>query len=224
MNKKQIILNERDLRLFRFIDKYRVASTKSVFLACGFSSIRYTEIRIKKLEEYGYLKRYCYYLAFPHMLALTGKALKEIGVVAKPYKPSPTTGLHYIGVGEIAAFLAFKHGLDATTDFFVDKDFRHNKELKDKYQLDSAHRPDIIFTAGEITYFVEYERTRKTNKKTMENILMNQLAGVHQRWVIDQIPFDSIKKECAREPHFQDTVSFLEYSEIAHELRRLGGI
>ena len=224
MNKKQIILNDRDLQLFRFVDKYRVAAVKSISLACGFNSMQYVSRRIKKLVEYGYINHISMYLGHPHFYCLTKKGLKEIGIDAKPYRPAPTTAFHYVGVADCAAYLAYNYGLDAVKDFFVDKDFYHNDEVIERYSLKSTHKPDIIFVKGPTTYYVEFERSRKGKKKILENILMNHLSGVNQIWIVSDIPFEDIKKECASTPHYQETVTFIDYSEISHNLKVLGGV
>lgn len=224
MNKRQIILNYRDLRLLRFIDKYRIASLKGASLACGFNSIQYTARRIKKLVEYGYIVQQSVYYGYSRFYSLTTKGLRAIGIVAKAYKPSYTTALHYMGVGDIAAYLANQYRLDAMQDMYCDKDFRHNETVIKQYQLETSHKPDIIFDSGGQTYYVEYERSRKGKKKTMENILMNHLSGVRQIWVLGDILFEDIKKECAESPHYKEAVTFMEYRELVRELKRMGGV
>lgn len=224
MNKKQIILNDRDMRLMRFINKYRVASIKSASLVCEFNSIQYTGRRMKKLVEYDYIAQQMMYYRYPPFYKLTTKGQREIGIVGRAYKPSYTTALHYIGVGDIAAFLAHKYGIDAIQEMYIDKDLRHNKEIVDKYQLETSHKPDIIFRHDGKSYFVEYERSRKGKNKTMENILMNHLSGVNQIWVVGEIRFEDIKRTCNEQPHYQRRVTFMDYTEIVKALNVLGGV
>ena len=164
------------------------------------------------------------YLGVPHFYSLTAKGLREIGVIAKVYRPSHTTAMHFVGVSDIAAYMGQKYGLDAVSDFYVDKDFYHNKEVLRQYKLEYCHKPDIIFTKGATSYFVEYERTRKGRKKTMENILMNYSAGVQQIWVLGDIPFGDIKKECAEDPYYRESVAFMDYVDIVRELKGMGGV
>lgn len=213
--KKRVELNERDLSVFRFLSKYRVAKRMAVMSGCGFANMENAHRRMKKLCNYGYLKAHKMYYECPYVYTVTAKGLREIEDKGKPYKPSPATVLHYVGVADCAAWLAGKYGLDPVRDFYSDKDFYHNEEVIDQYQLQTSHKPDLIFIHRETTYFVEYERTRKRRKLIMENILMNHLSGVKQIWVLDGLPFGDIKKECGEDSHYQKAVNFLDYVEIA---------
>lgn len=216
---KRVVLNERDLSVFRFLNKYRVAKRMAVMSACGFANMENAHRRMKKLCNYGYLKAHKMYYECPYVYTVTAKGLREIEDTGKPYKPSPATVLHYVGVADCAAWLSNQFKLDPVRDFYADKDFYHNEDVIEQYQLRTSHKPDLIFNHEKTTYYVEYERTRKRKKRIMENILMNCLSGVKQIWVLDGLPFSDIKRECNEAPHYQNEVKFLNYADIASVAR-----
>lgn len=215
---KQIILNHRDRRLFQFLDKYRLAGTRSIFSACGFSSLNYANIRMKKLIDYGYIQKYCLYYGHGFFYSLTRKGLREIGISKKAYKPSYATALHYIGVADIAAEIGYRYSLNVIKDMYADKDFYHNETLVQEYGI-KEHKPDILFKHEGKTYFIEYERSRKRKKRILQNMLLNSLSSDKQIWVIDTIPFEDIKK--ANE---YKEVEFMDYEDIITKLKQRGGV
>jgi len=176
------VLVERDKKIIREIDRWRVIQGRHIRELCGFSGQRACDRRLRKLIEVGYIKREKILYGVAGIYKNTARANKimEKRVDANRGVRADQM-MHDIAVVDTAIFLEKTQGVafeDMTTEI----------EL---HRLDGfgvrKHRPDLVYTINDKTTCVEVELTLKA-KNRFENIIKENFSIYdNQIWVVPDL-------------------------------------
>lgn len=185
-------LTNRDIFLFRVIEKFRVIDIDTAHLFCGFSNIKATARRIKILENEKYL-HHTQVINSPfskHYYLLTQKAMDLLfpcdeKISKKGYKytrhikpPSitPSNFEHEIACAKIAYKILSENNELSLDDMLSDRD-RQKGFHKSKF---TSHQCDIEIPKYRVR--IEIEISRKSSARLYRNIVINDTNYV-QIWV-----------------------------------------
>lgn len=186
-------LTNRDLFLFRVIEKFRVIDVDTAHLFCGFSNIKATARRLKMLEDKKYL-RHTQIINSPfskHYYLLTQKAMdilfpskeklsKKGYIYTRHIKPPMITVSnieHEIACTHMAYKVLSENSELSLDDILSDRD-RQKGFHKNKFV---SHQCDIEIPKYRIR--IEIEITRKNSARLYRNIVINDTNYV-QIWVV----------------------------------------
>ena len=176
MSKIRIV--ERDIRIFREIDRWRVVLSRHIAALAGFEGQRACERRLRKLIEAGFLERKRKVLGVPGIFDLTHQAKLLASIPERPEKFRIEQAIHDIAVLDTAVYLHKAKDIpwDAITT---------EKQL---HSLDGfgtrKHRPDFVITIEGKAHCVEVELSLKAKARLEANILSNFMTYDHQIWIV----------------------------------------
>lgn len=181
---RRVEIGERDRFILYLLDKFRVLDSKSLSVLGGFSE-SYGVVRLRKLADYGYLKREKLVGELPLVNWLTVKGYECLRDEKKRIgKPRLGTIEHEIKVGQVAAYLVEKKGLEPN-QLITDRDLRiHQGKSKDNRIME--RKADLLFLDPQSgkKIAVEVELTYKGETRTVENIKRNRGFSDEQYWFI----------------------------------------
>ena len=174
----EIRLVERDYRIFREVDRWRVVLGRQVVDLAGFSGLKACQRRLKKLKEAGYLERKRVLFGVAGIYSLTNQAKMIANLPKKTDKIRIEQIHHDIAVLDTAIYFHRKKDI-AFSDITTEKQL-HSMDGFGKRK----HRPDFIFARDGKTYCVEVELTLKA-KSRMEQIIQDNFMDYDgQIWVV----------------------------------------
>ena len=168
---------ERDRKIVREIDRWKVCQGRHLRHLAGFSGQRACDRRLRKLISTGYISREKLVYGVAGIYSNTRRA-SQIATVSK-YNPKIRLDnlAHDIAVIETAIYMN-KMGIpyEAMTT---------EKELhrQDGFGV-RKHRPDFIFTKGNKKICVEVELTLKSKSRFESNIIDNFSKYDMQIWIV----------------------------------------
>ena len=153
-------LVDRDKKIIREIDRWRVLQGKHIKELAGFEGQRACDRRLRKLIDVGYIKREKILYGVAGIYRNLNKATKIVrGVRVAVTKIRADQIMHDIAVAETAIFFKKNHGVEFD-------------EMKTEIQLHREdgfgvrkHRPDFIFEKEGKTICVEVELNLKAKKR-----------------------------------------------------------
>ncbi len=171
-------LTDRDYRIMKEIDRWRVCTGRHIKFLSGFSGQRSADRRLKLLIESNYIYRKKYLYGVPSIYFVTSKGKSLINAPKRMDNVKIEKIVHDITVLDTAIYFIHKENLllnDITTE-------------KQLHQSDGfgvcKHRPDFIFTKNDETNCVEVELSLKA-KSRLENIIKdNFMEYDSQFWII----------------------------------------
>ena len=172
---------ERDEKIIREIDRWRVLQGRHIRELAGFEGQRACDRRLRKLIEAGYIKRKKILYGVAGIYQNTALARQLENSVARAganRKIRVEQIIHDIAVVDTAIFFNKKYGIE------YDK-------IKTEIQLHSQdgfgvrkHRPDFVFKKGNKTICVEVELSLKA-KDRFEKIISDNFLGYYKQvWVV----------------------------------------
>ena len=203
----EIRLVDRDYRIIREIDRWRVCQGRHIRCLAEFDGQRACDRRLRKLIEAGYIKREKILYGVAGIYSNTNKA-KQIAEISNTNQKIKVEQIkHDIAVLDTAIYFNEKHGISF-------QDIRTEIELhrQDGFGV-RKHRPDFIFTKNKKTTCVEIELTLKAKDRFENNIKDNFLKYDIQVWVVPNLNTkiaDILKKNI---PQYQN-IKILELSEV----------
>ena len=133
-------LVNRDMIIFKEIDRWRVVQGRHIRELAGFSGQRACDRRLRKLIQVGYIKRERILYGVVGIYLNTSKAQVKRGALAKSRKIRVEQILHDIAVVDTAIYFNKRH----------DVAFDSMKTEIELHRLDGfgirKHRPDFVFT------------------------------------------------------------------------------
>jgi len=174
----EIRIVERDIKLFREVERWRVVLGRHIAVLAGFEGQRACQRRLKKLIEAGFLARRKVLYGVPDIYNLTHKAKLLASLPERPERQRVEQIPHDIAVLDTAIFLHRTKNIP----------FEAVTAEKQLHQQDGfgtrKHRPDFVFTANGKTYCVEVELSLKAKSRLEQNILANFMAYDFQIWIV----------------------------------------
>lgn len=152
----EIRLVDRDYKIIKEIDRWRVCQSRHIKILAGFDGQRACDRRLKKLIEAGYIKREKILYGVAGIYRNTSKA-KQIEQIINTDKKIRIEQLkHDIAVLDTAIYFNQIKGIDF-------KDIKTEIELhrQDGFGV-RKHRPDFIYTKNGKLVCVELELTLKS--------------------------------------------------------------
>lgn len=181
VSSSKIRLVERDYRVLREIDRWRVITGRQIAKLAGFSSEQTGDRRLKKLLVAGYMERQKILYGVPYLYFLTPKGKALIG--APQYKEK-------IRVDQIRHDLAVVN----TAIYFHEKlniPYENILSEKELHRIDGfsnrKHRPDLVFTDGSKNICAEVELSLKAKERLKKNIKDNFMNYDLQIWVVPSL-------------------------------------
>ena len=170
-------LVERDYRVFREIERWRVCLGRHIQFLAGFSSQRICDRRLKLLLSEKFLRRQIVIYGIPSVYLLTRKSKNLIFANKRQERIRLDQIMHDITVLDTAICFIKSFGLNP-------EDLKTEKQL---HQADGfgerTHQPDFIFTKDNKTYCIEVELSLKSRTRLEKNIKSNFLTYDYQIWV-----------------------------------------
>ncbi|MCL2023316.1 MAG: hypothetical protein FWG82_02980 [Oscillospiraceae bacterium] len=174
----EIKLTERDEKIIRELDRWRVVQGKHIRHLAGFSGQRACDRRLRKLIEVGYIKREKILYGVAGLYSNTGKAKLIAEGINTSQKIRVEQIQHDIAVLDTAIYFNQVQKIPF-------KDMKTEIEL---HRLDGfgnrKHRPDFVINKGAKTICVEVELSQKSKDRFLANIQDNFLAYDTQVWVV----------------------------------------
>ena len=173
-------LTERDLKVFREIERWRFCLGRHIQFLAGFTSQRICDRRLSLLISKGFLTRRIVIYGVPSVYLLTAKAKSHIFANQREEKIRLDQIVHDVTVLDVAISFMKKFGLSSS-------EIKTEKQLHQEDGFSKrVHRPDIVFSKNNKTYCIEVELSLKSISRLEKNINSNFLSYDFQIWVIDE--------------------------------------
>ena len=174
----EIRLVERDYRIIREIERWRVVLGRHIVELVEFSGEKACQRRLKKLKEAGYLERKRVLYGIAGIYSLTSKARTIANLPMRSEKIRVEQIPHDIAVLDTAIYF---HKVKSV----LYEDMITEKQL---HSLDGfgvrKHRPDFIITRNGKAYCIEVELSLKAKARLEAIIEANFMEYDHQIWVV----------------------------------------
>jgi len=178
MSERGLILVDRDKKIMREIDRWRVVQGRHIMALASFDGVRACDRRLRKLASAKYIKRekILYGVAGIYSNTLLGAKVGGVPIAVRKIRLEQI--IHDIAVLDTAIYFSKFHGVD----------FDSIKTEIELHRLDGfgirKHRPDFVFEKGGKTICVEVELTLKSKDRFIKNIYDNFMKYDTQFWVV----------------------------------------
>ena len=154
-------LRERDFKVFREVERWRVCLGRHIQFLAGFSSPRTCDRRLRGLVEVGLLSRHLVMYGVPNVYQLTRKSKTLIGANQRQEQIRLDQIRHDVTTLDMAiCFMKFL-GL-APAEIRTDKQLHQEDGFGTR-----THQPDFIFIQDGKTYCVEVELSIKSKARLL---------------------------------------------------------
>ena len=174
----EIRLVERDYRIFREIERWRVVLGRQIAELVEFSGLKACQRRLKKLKEAGYLERKRVLFGIAGIYSLTSKARVVASLSMRSEKIRVEQIVHDIAVLDTAIYF---HKVKSIP--FEDMTTEKQLHSMDGFGI-RKHRPDFIINRESKTFCVEVELSLKAKARLEAIIQDNFMQYDHQIWVV----------------------------------------
>jgi hypothetical protein len=174
----EINITERDKKIIREIDRWRICLGRHIKILAGFSGQRACDRRLRKLIDSGYIERKKILYGVPSIYKNTykAKALEHIPSVCEKIRVENIP--HDIITLDTAIYFNIKYGVK----------FGEMVTEKQLHRLDGfgvrKHQPDFVFTKSNKKICVEIELTLKSMSRFENNMKVNFMDYDTQIWVV----------------------------------------
>ena len=173
-------LVERDYRIFREIERWRVCLSRHIQYLTDFTSQRICDRRLSLLIAENFLTRRIVIYGVPSLYLLTWKSKTLILASQKQNKIRLDQIAHDVVVLDVA--ICFMKYLKLSP-----ADIKTEKQLHQQDGFSKrVHRPDFIFTKDNKTYCVEVELSLKSKSRLDKNLYSNFHNYDYQVWVVGE--------------------------------------
>ena len=211
----EIRLVERDEKILKEIDRWRVCQGRHIRELAGFSGQRACDRRLRKLIEAGYIKREKILYGVAGIYRITAKATKIIagGLQNANRKIRIEQINHDITVLDTAIYFNKRHSIEFG-------DMQTDIEL---HRIDGfgqrKHRPDFVFTKDGKKICVEIELTHKSKARFEANVLNNFRDYDRQIWLVPSL-HTKVAKMLEKSKIEYPNIELLELSEVQKEVNK----
>ena len=203
----EIRLVDRDRRIIREIDRWRVCLGRHIRELAGFEGQRACDRRLRKLIEAGYIKRERILYGVAGIYSNTIKARKRERLPLRNREIRVEQINHDIAVLDTAIYFHKRHNVAFDT-------------IKTEIELHRAdgfgirkHRPDFIYTKNNQNICVEIELTLKSKNRFEKIIKDNFSTYDRQIWVVPNLN-TKIAKILMENKIIYPNIEILEISEV----------
>ncbi|MCL2405216.1 MAG: hypothetical protein FWC92_06685 [Defluviitaleaceae bacterium] len=177
----KLVVLERDRKIIREIDRWRVCLGRHIGELVGFSGQRACDRRLRKLVQAGYIRRERVLYGVAGIYRITSKGAKLEGLGNAKNKIRIEQIRHDIAVLDTAIYFNKVHGIE----------YRNIRTEIELHRIDGfgirKHRPDFVFTQEKKTTCVEIELALKS-KNRFENIISNNFMDYdRQIWIVPDL-------------------------------------
>ena len=198
---------ERDKKIIREIDRWRVCQGRHIRELAGFSGQKACDRRLRKLIEAGYIRREKILYGVAGLYSNTAKAGRIVGGLNVNRKIRVEQIVHDIAVLDTAIFFKQKYGVA----------FDKIQSEIQLHRLDGfsvrKHRPDFIFKKDGKTISVEMELSLKSKERFESHIENNFKAYDMQIWIVPSLD-SKIAKILEKNKAVYPNIRLLELGEI----------
>jgi len=200
---------ERDRKILREIDRWRVCQGRHIKELTGFSGQRACDRRLRKLAQAGYINREKILYGVAGIYRLTNKGAKLEGLASARARNKIRIEQirHDIAVLDTAIYFHKIHGIPYS-------DIKTELEL---HRLDGfgkrRHRPDFIFKKDSKTSCIEVELALKS-KTRFENIISTNFMDYDKQiWIVPDLEC-KIAKTLQKSKEMYTDIEIIELSQI----------
>ena len=216
-SRSEVVLVDRDRKIIREIDRWRVCQGRHIRELTGFGGQRACDRRLRKLAEGGYIKRAKILYGVASLYSILAKGAKIEGLPNVNRKIRIEQIKHDIAVLDTVIYFNKKY------DIGYD-DVKSEIELhrQDGFGV-RKHRPDFIYTKDGKTICVEIELTLKS-KDRFEKIIKDNFLEYHKQiWIVPKLD-TKIAKILNKSKTMYSNIEILELDEIQAGIRTQEGI
>jgi len=177
----ELRLVDRDYKIIREIDRWRVCQGKHIKELAGFDGQRACDRRLRKLIEAGYIKREKILYGVAGIYRNTSMGKKLAGLPSAVQKIRTDQLKHDIAVLDTAIYFHKKYAVS-----FEDMKTEIELHRQDGFGV-RKHRPDFTFNKDSLTVCVEVELTLKAKTRFENNIKKNFLDYTRQIWIVTSL-------------------------------------
>ncbi len=207
MDKEGFRFVERDYKILREIDRWRIITGRQIAEITGFTGQRACDRRLKKLIQAKYITRQKYLYGFPNIYSLTNAGRIIIQAPKSSTQIRLEQIIHDSYVTDTAIYIRKKFDIpfsDITTE----------KELHRKDGFSNRiHRPDFVYLKNSKTICVEVELTMKTKSRFENNISANFENYDGQLWIVPDIKCN-ITKFLIEHQNIYPDISIITLDEV----------
>jgi len=205
MNKKNIQLTDRDMKIFQIVHKFRFCLGRHIKALAGFEGARATDRRLKLLVEHRFLERNKYLYGVPYLYTLAHRGKICIGANKRKEKIRVERIAHDIDVLESVIFYIKKYGI-TLNEIKTEKDLH----IRAGYGV-HKHFPDFLASIGEKKHAVEIELSVKSKERLKGNIGENYLNYDYQVWFTDN---EKVKRNLQEFQNEYSNIQIYNLSEV----------
>ena len=173
-----MILTERDKLIIKEISRWRGCLSRHVQIIGGFTGLRATDRRLKKLVDEQLLTRKKYVYGLAGIYQITPKAQKLLGIDGYIGTIRLDQAFHDMAVIDTYLYFLNKANLQKD-DFISEKEIRHELGFNSR-----SHLPDFIFKWNNEVYCVEVELSQKAKERLEKNVADNYSNYKLQYWIV----------------------------------------
>lgn len=177
-----MVLTERDERIIKEVSRWRGCLGRQIMTIGGFSGIRATDRRLKKLVDEGLLTRKKYIYGLAGIYQVTKKAQRQFGFDIYLGTVRLDQAVHDMTVVDVYLFFKEKLSLSAES-FTTEKEIRKNEGFATR-----THVPDFLYeifheNKGQIIC-AEVELSQKSKERLEANVADNFIKYAEQKWIV----------------------------------------
>lgn len=173
-----MILTERDEKIIKEIARWRGCLGRHIKVIGGFTGIRATDRRLKKLIDEKLLTRKNYVYGLAGIYQVTRKAQKAFGLDTYLGTIRLDQAVHDMAVVDTYLFVKHKLALPME-DFISEKEIRHEQGF-----IVRGHAPDFLFKYMGELFCVEVELSQKAKERLEKNVADNYIKYKGQKWIV----------------------------------------
>lgn len=207
MSKEGFRFVDRDYKILKEIDRWRVITGRQIAEIAGFSGQRACDRRLKKLIEAKYISRHKYLYGFASIYSLTNRGKAII------YAPKSTPQIrleqiiHDSQVTDTAIYISRKYNIPFE-DITTEKQLHRQDGFSNR-----KHRPDFVYIRDGKTICAEVELTIKSKSRLERNITANFENYDGQLWIVPDLKC-SIAKSLMKYQDIYPDISIAPLEEV----------
>ncbi|MDE6021611.1 MAG: replication-relaxation family protein [Ruminococcus sp.] len=178
MSKEGFRFVDRDYRILKEIDRWRVITGRQIASITGFSGQRACDRRLQKLIQAEYITRQKYLYGFPSIYSLTntGKTIIQAPKLQQQIRLEQI--IHDSYVTDTAIYISKKFDI-SFSDITTEKELHRQDGFSNR-----KHRPDFIYLYNSKIICTEIELTLKAKSRFEKNITANFENYDGQLWIV----------------------------------------
>ncbi|MDE5984353.1 MAG: replication-relaxation family protein [Eubacterium sp.] len=207
MSKEGFRFVERDYKILREIDRWRVITGRQIAELTGFTGQRACDRRLQKLIQAKYITRQKYLYGFPSIYSLTnaGKIIIQAPKATQQIRLEQI--IHDSYVTDTAIYISRKFDIPFS-DITTEKELHRQDGFSNR-----KHRPDFVYLHNGKTICVEVELTMKAKNRFEKNITSNFENYDGQLWIVPDMKCNIAKVLIEHQDIYPD-ISIMPLDEV----------